>query len=320
MFFRCNRFRISRQFSARLFCKEIKYREFSIVPYALNKRTKSHNSSIKEDREGGQTKGKGKKGGKKQPNEVGKAPTYEHASDLYLLRELSKSLQHHEKENSHVLQIVEQFKGLLELYGLRIIRSPLPAVSQYSENTIHLRTEHSTENATAVMVFDILMDHVSSEETNSRELQLIASDPQNPDNLLYLMGDFTKDTGFAFNLAMMVDAASIGKPAQEIRDAICSGENWIFLALNNAYHKQLHVDDARVQQFLYTEELPEMDGKLFIDAFVNYTVLDSLHMEPGNQEGKKLISILWMLGSYCHNILEGKWYRDLKAFIELNKE
>jgi hypothetical protein len=263
---------------------------------------------------------KKKKGLNNESGKVKNELTYEEETDLYVLKELKNSMIDFQNKNQNVSKIVSQFQDVLSLYGLKIIKAPLPHLDEFYEEAIHLRKQHGT------LLFDILIDYKIS-EIESKEVQLVITDINKTHEVLYLLGDFTQKNGFLFNFSMIINTIKLEKTAIEFKDEICCGDNILFKQLNNYYQKELHVNDPRVLEFLAFNSsaenesalLPEMDGRLLIDALLNYMVVDNLGIKYGDQDGTKLRAILWMLGRYCENTLHGIWLTDLQNFIGWKK-
>ena len=234
---------------------------------------------------------------------------YEEESDHYLLNELRNLDAKYKSQNKQVPQIIQQFSGVLNLYGLNIVSAPLPGLNNLPYDYIHLFKNIGKQSV------EILLD---SRCENINDAQMIIADETKSSQLLYLMGSFTRERGFAFYSAMLLDATKIGKDSAEMSRAICSAEPWIFRALNNYYEKQLDINHPEVMKFLTFQtgetNMPELDGKLLIDALLNYTATDLVY--DNHEDSAKLNSIVSMLVSYCQNSAYGRWIHNFKSFIE----
>lgn len=240
--------------------------------------------------------------------------SYAEEADLYILKELRKEINEFKGKNQNIKGIVSQFEDVLSLYGFEIVKGPLPYLNSFFEEAIHLRKVQGD------LTFDLLVDYKIS-EIETKEVQLTIRNENNSEQLLYLLGDFTKEQGFTFNYAMIIYVSAFEYIAAEFTESLCSGDNIVFKKLNNHYQKELHINDPRVVEFLIFDGkdydlLPDMDGRLLIDTLINYMVIENLGVKVGNQDGNKLRAIIWMLGTYCENTLYGKWLSDLELFIK----
>lgn len=240
--------------------------------------------------------------------------SYEEESDIYLLKELNKVSKDYLLKNKKVSEIADGFKNVLEVHGFEVVKSPLMNIGTYVQDMIHLRKVNDS------FTLDLLMDYRKSSYSDSKEVQLIVTNVNRPEHVLYMMGDFSKTNGFLFSTVMILNTSNINRTSVQVQEAICNGDGWIFKALNNHYQKVLDVHNTQVVQFLNFQsedvDFPDFDESLLIDALVNYTVIDMLGCKSSDQDGEKLRAIMWMLGVYCENAAYGKWIHDLKAFFE----
>lgn len=257
---------------------------------------------------------KSKKRTKSEKEKIRKEIPYEEESNKYILEQLLESKKQFDSKNTQLAQISSQFKDVLQLFGLILKKAPLSKPITFNEEAIHIsKTAGDTD-------IDLLLDYRTSPETLSRDTQVIFTNADKPDQVLYFMGQFTKEEGLIFDTCMSINTTTLNKNSVEIRDAICNGEKWIFNALNNQYQKPLLVSSEEVRKFLLSKEdedydFSDMHGRMFVDALVNYTILESLGLRIGAPESARIRHILWILGTYCENNLQGVWLSDLISFI-----
>lgn len=261
---------------------------------------------------------KGKKHNKSNKKVTDVELSFEEESDEYILKELKKEIKSFKSKNKQIPQIVSQFKDILQLYKYELIQCPVSSETEIkAENTTHLRKVTQTGET-----IDLLMDFKTSEDLGSREIQVVITNENKKESVLYMMGSFSQENGFMFDSSMFIKANSYNK-TEDIRDSICKGKSEIFKSLNNHYHKSMNIDDEKMIEFLSIDEtnpeaqIPEFEnGRSFVDAMVNYTVIEMLEVKNSDVEGRKLRTIMWMLGTYCENALYGAWLEELTKFIE----
>lgn len=240
--------------------------------------------------------------------------SYEEESDVYILKELQKVKLEYDNDNKQVDDVIKGFENALDIYNFKLLKAPLPIFTPKDQEVIHLKS--TLDDATQ---FDILMDYKISPYKDTKEMQVIISNSENkPNQLVYLLGELSQTHGPLFSSCMVIDCGKIGKSVDEIRKAIACSENWIFLALNNTYSKELQTSNHDLLQFLNvpeTENFPELEEELFIDAMINFTLRSQLGFN-NNSDGMKLRSIFWMLTVYCENYAYSKWIDDLQMFIK----
>ena len=242
--------------------------------------------------------------GKSRPKEL----SYEQESEHYLLKELKKEDAKYNARNQQTSNIVKQFADVLNLYGLKIVSAPLRGHTNLPYDYIHL-SKKSNQYST-----DILLD---TRCTGINDAQLVVTDETNESQVLFLNGNFTRERGFVFYSAMIIDTKEIGKSSSEVCHAICSAEEWIFRALNNFYEKKIDIDHPEVARFLTFQHeecnKPDLTGSMLVDALLHYTITDLINKNP--EEFASLNSILDMLVSYCHDSAYGNWIQCFKSFI-----
>lgn len=240
--------------------------------------------------------------------------SYEEESSKYISKELLKFLKAFSKENQKLSEISVQFKEVLQLYGLTLQKAPLKEPVPFCEEAIHLTKQVDHIN------LNLLLDYRVASETDAREVQLIATS-ENNFHVFYCMGQFNKEEGVLFDSAMVIDTKKIGKSPEELRNAICNGEKWVFSALNNHYQKPLEVSLESVRKFLLSEngddyDFSDMTGRVFVDALLNYFLLGLLNMRATDPDGAKLIKILWLLANYSETCLQERWISNLLSFVK----
>ncbi|TID28352.1 hypothetical protein CANINC_002530 [Pichia inconspicua] len=241
--------------------------------------------------------------------------SYEEESNKYLLKELLNSQKAFYLENQKLSEISSQFKEVLQLYGLTLQKAPLKEAVSFFEEGIHLskKVEH--------MNYDLLLDYRKSPETDSREVQIVVSNSMNSDYVLYCMGQFTKNDGILFDSAILISTQQLGKSSQQVRDAICNSEKWIFNELNSYYQKPLEISLESIRKFLLSNieedyDFSEMQGRVFVDALLNFYLLESLDLRASNPDSAKVRNILWLLANYSETCLQEKWLSNLVSFIK----
>lgn len=244
-----------------------------------------------------------------------KEMSYEDESKEYILKELLKSKKQFDQDNTKLSEISVQFKDLLQLHGLTLVKAPLREPISFREDAIHI------SKSVGDMQIDLLVDYKTSEDTQAREAQIILTNTKHADQVLYFMGLFTKDEGLLLESCMPIDTTSISKSSEDVRSAICDGEQWIFKHFDNKFQKPLDVSNPIVREFLLSTsefdfETADLDGRSLVDALVNYWILDALALRANDPDSARPRLILWMLGTYCENNLQGLWLDNLIAFIQ----